>query len=273
MRAETTFDRRVSKEDFGEMPVLLPPNAVQRQIAAYLDRKTRTVDALTAVVNRRLAALQQRMLSALSHELAASGGATRLKNAARVNQASLPASTQPDARFRYVDISSVDSWGQIRPGDEMTFESAPSRARRLARPGDIVLSTVRTYLRAIASVPSPADDLVFSTGFAVLSPCEGVEPRFLRWALQSSEFLDEVVARSVGINYPSVNIDDLMDIRIVVPPMTRQRAIADRFDRTSEAVRRVAQATKEELDTLAERRQALVTAAVTGQIEIAGEAA
>ncbi len=78
----------------------------------------------------------------------------RLKDIVTINQRALPDSTAPDFTFRYVDISCVNPDGKVSlPDTTVTFEAAPSRARRLAAPGDVIVSTVRTYLRAIARVP------------------------------------------------------------------------------------------------------------------------
>jgi type I restriction enzyme S subunit len=264
---------RLYWDDLHEIRIALPPEAEQRRIAHYLDARTTALSGLADSVQRRGVLMQERIRTALSWTLGSVGCRTRLKHAVQANRAALPEDTPPETQFRYVDISSVDSWGRMVPSMEMTFESSPSRARRLAQPGDIVISTVRTYLRSIAQVASPADDLVFSTGFAVLSPRDSVEPRYLRWALQSDEFLDQVIARSVGISYPSINVDDLLDITVAMPEREIQIVIADRFDRANGALRCVAEATNRELAALGERRQALITAAVTGQIEIPGVAA
>ncbi len=93
----------------------------------------------------------------------------RLKDLARINPDALPEETPPDRAFRYVDISGVDGLGQITGFADMTFENAPSRARRLVASGDVILSTVRTYLRAIAKAPPNSADFVFSTGFLTVS--------------------------------------------------------------------------------------------------------
>lgn len=67
----------------------------------------------------------------------------------------------------------------------MRFHEAPSRARRLVAPGDTIVSTVRTYLHAVVPVRESTDDLVVSTGFAVVSPGDGMESGFLSRYLQS----------------------------------------------------------------------------------------
>ena len=104
----------------------------------------------------------------------------------------------------------------------------PSRARRLLRPGDTIVSTVRTYLRAV--LPIEKSGLVGSTGFACLRPQRGLDPRFLGWWAQSDGLIEEVVARSVGVSYPAINPSELGLIRFPMRPASEQRAIADYLD-------------------------------------------
>lgn len=264
---------RINVEDLGNIEVLLPPPWHQRAIAEYLDAETARIDAALSALSRRGELLLEHRRAAISDAMSGPWRRVRVKHLAAANRRALGEDAPPDWTFRYVDISAVDSWGHITPSDEIAFSAAPSRARRLANVGDIIISTVRTYLRAITPVPTFDTPLVFSTGFAVLSPLPHVEPRFLRWAVQSDEFLHEVVARSVGINYPSVNVEDLIDIGLPLPPPNLQTEIADRLDQLSHSLSRVLVDLSRQTDLLLERRQALITAAVTGQLEIPGVAA
>ena len=92
----------------------------------------------------------------------------RLKYFTSINDEALPETTDPGFEMSYVDISSVDQIRGIVAVEEMVFEDAPSRARRVVRDGDTIVSTVRTYLRAIAPVSNPASNTIVSTGFAVV---------------------------------------------------------------------------------------------------------
>ncbi|TDD39881.1 restriction endonuclease subunit S [Saccharopolyspora elongata] len=155
----------------------------------------------------------------------------RIKDVVHVNRLVLSENTSPNFRFRYIDIGSVNDRGQIDiPADDISFESAPSRARRIAPFGAVVVSTVRTYLRAIATVPRASDPLVFSTGFAALEAGPELDPRFLAYYCRSHRFIDEVVSRSVGVSYPAVNSSDIEAIPIPVPPLEEQRRVADFLD-------------------------------------------
>jgi type I restriction enzyme S subunit len=153
-----------------------------------------------------------------------------LKYLAHVNRQALPDDTTQDTAFRYVDIGAVTDSQVLLPELETTFGAAPSRARRLAAEGATIVSTVRTYLRAIARVPSATGHLVFSTGFAVLEATEGLDSRFLHYACRSDKFVDEVVSRSTGVSYPAIAPTDLSRIKIPVPSLEQQQRIADFLD-------------------------------------------
>lgn len=188
----------------------------------------------------------------------------RLKYVATINDEALSEDTDPDYELQYVDIGNVDSAGQIHEFVTYRFGDAPSRARRRVRDGDIIISTVRTYLQAIAPIQNPPDNLVVSTGFAVVRPCAGVlDADFCKHALREPSFLAEVEMRSVGVSYPAVNASDLGDIQIHLPLEKRQSAIADYLDSETARLDALVAAKEQLLELLAEKRRALITHAVT----------
>src|SRR5215216_5064643 len=84
----------------------------------------------------------------------------RLKYAVGINSEVLDEDTDPDHVLNYLDIGNVDSLGRIVGTQTYRFEDAPSRARRCVRQGDIIISTVRTYLRSIAFIDSAPENLI-----------------------------------------------------------------------------------------------------------------
>ena len=148
-----------------------------------------------------------------------------LKFTATINDDTLLENTDTDFEFDYVDIGSVDYVEGISSKETMTFENAPSRARRIVKSGDTIVSTVRTYLRAIASIGEFDNPLIVSTGFAVVRP-KTVYADFLAYALKASFFVQSVVARSVGVSYPAINASEIGNIFVPVPRKKEQTAIA-----------------------------------------------
>ncbi|MFH1026819.1 MAG: restriction endonuclease subunit S [Pseudomonadota bacterium] len=188
----------------------------------------------------------------------------RLKFAATINNEALSEDTDPDFDLQYVDIGNVDSAGVIHEIASYRFENAPSRARRKVQQGDVIISTVRTYLQAIAPIENPPDNLIVSTGFAVVRPRgDTLGTRFCKFALREPSFLSEVVRSSVGVSYPAINASELGNILVYVPPLIQQNAVADFLDRETAKIDTLIVAKERLLGILAEKRRALITHAVT----------
>ncbi|UJW83733.1 restriction endonuclease subunit S [Hydrogenophaga sp. SL48] len=92
------------------------------------------------------------------------------------------------------------------------------------------MSTVRTYLKAVANFPEAQPGLIASTGFAVLRPNGRLRPRFAYWAALSEPFIENVVAHSEGVSYPAINPSVLGSLHLPVPSLTEQERIANFLD-------------------------------------------
>jgi type I restriction enzyme, S subunit len=176
-----------------------------------------------------------------------------LKRLADLNPETLGEETDPDRFFRYIDIATVGRGTLVDVPQLMTFAESPSRARRVLRPADTILSTVRTYLRAVWTVRGTDDDLVASTGFVCLRPRAGIDSRFLGWLVQSDVVVEEVVARSVGVSYPAVNPSEVGLIKVPCPRLATQRAIADYLDRETARIDALIAAKRQMVELLEER--------------------
>ena len=103
----------------------------------------------------------------------------RIKDVAGINEEALDEDTAPEYLLQYIDIGNVSSNGKIAEIQELQFKDAPSRARRKVKDGDTILSTVRTYLKAISYIQEAPDNLIASTGYAVFRPQSRISPKFL----------------------------------------------------------------------------------------------
>ena len=191
----------------------------------------------------------------------------KLKYLANINDEVLGEDTDPDFEILYIDIGNVESSGIIGEVSAYRFEDSPSRARRRVRDGDVIISTVRTYLQAIAQVQSPPENMIASTGFAVVRPLPEFDVNYCKYVLREQWFLSEVEKRSVGVSYPAINAIDLANIPLHIHPLTQQRAIADYLDRETAQLDALVAAKQRLLDLLAEKRHALITHAVTNGLD------
>lgn len=179
-----------------------------------------------------------------------------------VNDDALSDSTTGSTRISYVDISSVGYTEGIKQATEMAFEDAPSRARRKASTGDVVVSTVRTYLKAVAAVTDEYADCIFSTGFAVLRARQ-LEQSFLKWMILNELLVQAIEAHSEGLSYPAINASALVKLKSVIPPPEEQATIAAALDRETARIDALIQKKTRFIELLKEKRQALITHAVT----------
>ena len=186
----------------------------------------------------------------------------RLKNLATLNDETLSESTDPTFQMTYVDISSVDAEAGISETEAVVFEKAPSRARRVVRDGDVIVSTVRTYLRAIVAIEVPESNLIVSTGFAVIRP-RRLKSSFASYALRAPHFVELVVANSVGVSYPAINASGLACFPIAYPEVDEQDAIASFLDHETARIDGLVARKERLIELLQEKRTALITRAVT----------
>ena len=129
--------------------------------------------------------------------------------------------------IRYIDISSVGEGLINAPPQQMPLSEAPSRAKRLLKQGDTVLSTVRPNRRSMFYAVDPGEDWVVSTGFAVIRPDrELIEPRYLYACIFNHDFTDYLITLEKGAAYPAVSPSDIATARLQLPPLKAQKAIA-----------------------------------------------
>ena len=137
----------------------------------------------------------------------------RLTDVAEINRESLGNSF--DGEIEYVDITAV-SPGQINETTSYELSEAPSRARRVVHHGDIIWSCVRPNRRSHAVIWQPANNLIVSTGFAVITPTS-LPTSFLHQATTTDSFAGYLENHARGVAYPAVVAGDFERAEILVP--------------------------------------------------------
>ena len=159
-------------------------------------------------------------------------------------------SQEPSAEFRYVDIRGIDRTQKtIAESSSIRGADAPSRARKVIRTDDVIVSTVRPNLNAVAMIPAELDGQIASTGFCVLrANRELVEPRYLFYRAISPDFVGSLTAKVRGASYPAVSDRDVLDAEIPVPSLPEQRRVVEVLDQ-ADRIRRL----RAEADAKADR--------------------
>lgn len=265
-----------------------PPPEEQKTIADFLDLYTDQVHRLIAAKRRTIAALTERKQSIIEGLLGAGVDRTtktvfhpavgdipshwrvaRLKDWCEINARTLPESTPGDYTFDYFDISVVGTGALTGTPQLVAFQDAPSRARRRLTPNDILISTVRTYLKAIYFFQKWPRDAVASTGFAVLSPKDGVLPELMAYALMTPRFIDVVISRSVGVAYPAIAETRLSALHLALPvDKSEQELILEAIKADTRIVDEALHKERKQIDLILEYRDSLIAAAVTGALDV-----
>lgn len=134
----------------------------------------------------------------------------------------------PSESFIYLDIGGLDNELKRITGHKIyTWEQAPSRAQQLVKVGDVLFSTVRTYLKNIAPVTDKKyEDQICSSGFTVIRGKEKLlESKYVLYTSLYEGFLQPLNKLQTGTSYPAVRDSDVFAQVIPLPPLPEQRAI------------------------------------------------
>lgn len=143
-----------------------------------------------------------------------------------------PARESNESTFRYIDIGGVSQYEKtIMPNGEMPTAEAPSRARQLVAFGDVLVSTVRPNLNAVAFVPKDLSGATASTGFCVLRPTPSrLCGRYLFHWVRTQNFVANMVKQATGQSYPAVSDKIVKSSKLPLPPLEEQKRIAAILD-------------------------------------------
>jgi type I restriction enzyme S subunit len=168
----------------------------------------------------------------------------------------------PHSEIEYIDIASV-SVGRLEGKTKYSLKDAPSRARRLVKHGDTIWSTVRPNRKSYLFICNPKENLVVSTGFAVLSP-KKIPPSFLYFLTTTEQFVNFLVSNAEGSAYPAVSADRFAEMEFLIPPEKKLQE----FENIVSPM--LAKISKNELEsqTLTELRDWLLPLLMNGQVKV-----
>lgn len=155
-----------------------------------------------------------------------------------------------ESEIVYIDITSVENGtGKVLFENKILAKNAPSRARRVIKENDILLSTVRPNLKAFALLKELPKKSIASTGFAVLRCKENIIPEYLYICIFSETTVKQMTIKMGKGAYPSINTNDVANLIIPLPPLEVQQRIVDKI----EAERKVIDSLREMVKTYEEK--------------------
>lgn len=270
------------------LEVPLPPVAEQALIASFLDDETAKIDALVAEQEKLIELLKEKRQAVISHAVTKGlDPSVPMKDSGVEWLGEVPAHWEVAQFRRYVAIAE----GQVNPEEspyssmvliapnhvesstgrvvslETAAEQGAESGKYLCSKNDVIYSKIRPALRKVCIAPV---DCLCSADMYPLKPHSGLSSEFLLWYMLSEEFSTLAVLESERVAMPKINRETLNPISIVVPPEVEQRAISSHLRAATEDFDRLVTEATAAIALLQERRTALISAAVTGQIDVRG---
>ena len=181
-----------------------------------------------------------------------------------------------DAPLLYLDIGGIDNNRNAVVGHkEYTWENAPSRAQQIVKVGDVLFSTVRTYLKNIARVEKPIhENEIASSGFTVIrGKSEILNSKFIFFITTSEFFLEPLNKLQRGTSYPAVRDKDVLSQKIPLPSIEEQHQIVQEIESRLSVCDKVEQSITENLEKAKALRQSILKKAFAGNLLSAVELA
>lgn len=289
---QTTGIQNIDTEYYFNSKVFLPPLFEQEKIARFLDAKVGHIDRLVSKLEEQLELIDEQRNSLIT-EIVCKGLnpkaplknsgiewlgkipthwlVKRLKYVVSINPDVLSEKTDENYEIEYIDIGGVSLLKGIENIQAFLFKEAPSRARRKVKVGDTIVSTVRTYLKAIAYIDKANKNTIVSTGFAVVRPNPVLNNRYLGYIMINHIFINSVMAYSNGVSYPAINAPDIGLFSIAIPPLSEQQEIVTYLDEKLTKIDALKSKTIKQIELLKEYKTSLITNVVTGKIDVRNE--
>ena len=284
--------------NYGEMKNILlacPPESEQRLIATFLDHEIAKIDALIAEQQRLIELLTEKRKAVISHAVTKGlnpGAPMRPSGIAWVGDipehwgtSYLKWLTDPDRPIMYgivlpgPDMGSgvpLVKGGNVKPSRLnlasvafTTSEIEAPYARARLKAGDLVYS-IRGTIGDCEPVPAELHSANITQDVARIAVAPEFDSGWVRWALLSSAVRQDLECGSLGAAVRGINIYDLKRAAIPIPPREEQVAIREHLDEAVAEIDGLNDQTRSAILLLSERRSALISAAVTGQIDVRG---
>lgn len=266
--------RTIATEDFYNIRIALPSLSTQQAIADYLDTETARIDALIEKKKRMTELFEERFKSAVSN---AQSGWDRVPLKRAVVYREGPGIMAADFREEGIPLVRVAG---VR-GEFVTLEGCQylepemvaSRWSQFRLRLDDYLISASASMGVASKVSHECEGAIPYTGLIIVRPQPGTDMEYIRFFLTSSDFMRQIDQLKTGTAIQHYGPTHLDQVSVPLPPDDRQLEIGAYLLNRSRATEKVLATVRNQIDLLGEKRQALITAAVTGELEIPGVAA
>lgn len=294
VRGKGTTFLELSGDELGRFKVPTPPSAEQAAIAAFLDRETGKIDALVEAQTRLIELLKEKRQAVISHavtkgldpaapmkdsgvewlgQVPAHWSIRPLKYLVSLRSGGTPSKDNPDlwgGDVPWASAKDLKTETLTDTKDHLTEQAVMSGAASLVQPGAVVVLVRGMMLARTFPVCEIGVPLAINQDLKALLPRNGLDGSFLAWALRGTEAETLNRLDEAGHGTKALRMEAWLSLPVPVPPMHEQRKISAEL---VEALAKLAGLTGQAQAAIAllqERRAALISAAVTGKIDVRG---
>lgn len=272
----------LTAEKLSALPTPIPPASEQRQISDYLDYETAQIDALITKQEELIGKLQERRLAVVD-QVVTTGlrdtAARRASGTAWIGDIPAHWDVKPlwsmftrikDTGHPDEPMLSVfrDHGVVLKESRENINRTAENRnIYQLVHPGWLVTNRMKAWQGSVGISPLRG---IVSGHYLCFSPKHAEDDAYLNWLLRSPRYAVGygLISRGVRIGQAEIDNDDYRVLPVVLPPREEQRAIAEYLDEQTAKIDLLITKTQRFIEFAKERRAALITAAVTGKIDV-----
>ena len=267
---------RTSWEKLGEFRLqALPDLDIQRTIADYLDRETARIDALITKKQRVIALVGERVGSLIHEKVGSISTRRRLRQLASLGTGHTPDRRNSEywencsiAWVTAEDLSSRDNpFEALMDTRQKVSALGVANSAAVVHPAGTVMLCRTASIGLICRVGMP---MATTQAFVTWSPGPELDSEFLMYALHSLR--QEWTRLAFGSTHDTIYMPDLESVKIPYVPIRAQREIARELEVSTKQLLMAKQQLDRQCELLRERRQALITAAVTGELDVSGVA-
>jgi type I restriction enzyme S subunit len=282
----STFGSKMPRADWefiGNLPIPLPPQEKQSEVARFLDRETADIDALIAAKQRLLDLLAEKRRAIVAEAVMRGLNPAAPVRASGINWlGDIPAHWETErSRWLFSERDQRSETGEeemltvshltgVTPRSEKDvnmFEAESTAGYKLCFAGDLAINTLWAWMGAMGTARV---DGIVSPAYNVYTPGPRLLPDYVDALVRIPLFAQEVTRYSKGVWSSRLRLypEGFFETWWPVPPLDEQQQIVEHISAETAKIDRLRTATEHSITLLKERRSALIAAAVTGQIDI-----
>jgi type I restriction enzyme S subunit len=269
------------------LKIPFPSVEEQQEIANFLDHETAKIDTLIEKQQQLIALLKEKRQAVISHAVTKGLNASapmrdsgvewlgevpehwevkKFTHCATIRNGQVDPTKEPYCNFTLVAPNHIESGTGRLIMQETAAEQGADSGKYLCKKGEVIYSKIRPALAKVCI--SPSNNTICSADMYPIQRMLGLTNEFLFWSLLSTWFTSLVILESDRVAMPKINREKLAEVMLPVPPENEQKEIGAEINRKTEAMDSLVLKSENAIALAKERRTALISAAVTGKIDV-----